>query len=122
MISFYKARGVGLSLVDSDGQADLMVPMWLESGFDVVFPVEGGSWEGSVAGLRKKCGNQLCAMGGVDKHVLGHGTEAVKAHLLSLSKEADKGGYLPIPDHRIPPSISYDQMLDYISLFHEIFG
>jgi hypothetical protein len=122
MIRFYKDHGVKLALIDSDGQADLMVPMWLESGFDVVFPVEVGSWGGSVAGLREKYGNQLCAMGGINKHVIGHGTEAIRAHLSSLSEEVAKGGYLHIPDHRIPPSIGYDQMMDYVSVFHEIFG
>ena len=35
-----------------------------------------------------------------------------------------EGGFIPIPDHRIPPQVSYKQMLHYINrdkLFEALF-
>jgi len=61
-------------------------------------------------------------LGAVDKRLIYADEDALRAHLLSLKPEADKGGFLPIPDHRIPPETSYAQMLRYIELFNEVFN
>ena len=122
MITFYKDNGVPLALIDSDGMVDQLVPCWLGSGFDILFPIERGKWGTSPASLRKQFGDRIGMLGGVDKFVLGKGPEAIRAHLMELKKETDKGGYIPIPDHRIPPEISLNQMMTYIDIFHEVFG
>jgi hypothetical protein len=60
--------------------------------------------------------------GGVDKHMIPKGEEAVRVHLLDLKSVADEGGYIPIPDHRIPPSCSLQDFQNYIRIFREIFS
>jgi hypothetical protein len=122
LIEFYKSNGVPLALIDSDGVVDILVPCWLESGFDIVFPVEVGTWNAGPASFRYKFGQKLRMFGGVNKHLIASPENSLRAHLLDLKKEVDKGGYIPIPDHRIPPSVSYAQMLSYIRVFHEVFG
>ena len=72
--------------------------------------------------MRRQFGDRLRMFGGVDKHMLGAQPDALRAYLQELKKETDKGGYIPIPDHRIPPDISLKQMQTYIEIFHEIFG
>ena len=122
LLDFYKANGVSLALVDSDGIPDLLVPMWLESGFDIIFPVEVGKWGGSVKKLREKYGVDLNAMGGVDKYIIAKGRKEIRKHLQELAPQVEAGGYLPIPDHRIPPEVSYENMREYIDEFHKLFG
>lgn len=121
LIDFYKENGVPLALIDSDGVVDPLVPCWLESGFDIVFPVEVGTWNAGPAKFRQKFGEKLRMLGGVNKTLMYGPQEALRAHLTDLKREADKGGYIPIPDHRIPPQVSHRQMLDYIRIFQEVF-
>jgi len=122
LIRFYKDHHVKFALVDSDGQVDLLIPLWLESGFDIIFPVEVGKWKASPAELRKKFGDSLKMMGAVDKHVIALGEEAIYRHLKDLEPEVRKGGVLPIPDHRIPPNVSLKDMENYIKVFNQVFN
>ena len=122
IVSFYKQNGVAFTLVDSDGKADMFIPLWAKCGIDIMFPVEVGKWNGNVADLRAKFGADLRFMGGVDKYVIMEGEDAIRKHLLTLKPEVDKGGYLPIPDHRIPPDCSLQMFEVYVRVFHEIFG
>jgi hypothetical protein len=122
MIEFYKGHGVAFTMMDSDGVVDKLVPMWLDSGFDIVFPIEVGTWGESPVRMREKFGSRLKMIGGIDKHVIAKGEEAIRKHLLELVPVVRQGGYLPIPDHRIPPEVSYQDMLTYIRVFNEVFN
>jgi uroporphyrinogen-III decarboxylase len=122
MIQFYKDAGVPLALVDSDGWSEKLIPSWLDSGFDIVFPIEVGKWGANPDDLRKKFGRKLRMLGAIDKnYIYGH-EERLHEHLLSLKPNVMEGGFIPIPDHRIPPQVSYRQMLRYIEIFHEVFN
>jgi len=122
LITFYKDHNVKFALVDSDGESVIFIPLWLDSGFDIIFPVEVGTWKANPGKLRKKFGDHLKMMGGVDKHVIELGAEAISQHLEGLAREVEKGGYLPLPDHRIPPSVSYHNMQEYIRIFNKVFN
>jgi len=122
LINFYKENGVTYALVDSDGKVDKFIPLWLESGFDIIFPIEVGKWKASPVDLRKQFGKKLKMLGGVDKHVIVQGEAAIRKHLMSLKPAVDEGGYLPIPDHRIPPECSYEDFMTYIRVFNEVFN
>jgi uroporphyrinogen decarboxylase len=122
MIKFYKDAGVPLTLVDSDGWSEILMPSWLGSGFDIMFPIEVGKWGANPEDLRKKFGRNLRIFGAINKNYI-YGPEAeLRAHLQSLKPCVDEGGFIPIPDHRIPPQVSYQQMLDYIRIFKEVFN
>ncbi len=122
LIDFYKSHGVPYALIDSDGMVEQLIPCWLESGFDILFPLEVGKWQANPSDLRRKYGANLRFLGGVDKALIHGSEEVLRAHLLSLKKAADEGGFLPIPDHRVPPEVSYEEMLTYIRVFEEVFG
>ena len=122
MIRFYKDNGVAFTMLDSDGKVDRLIPGWLKSGFDIVFPIEVGSWHASPVKLREQFGNSLRMLGGVDKHAIPKGEAAIREHLLSLKPAVDQGGYLPIPDHRIPPDCSYADFQIYLRVFDEVFN
>jgi hypothetical protein len=121
LLGFYKENGVAFSLIDSDGKVDRLVPSWLGSGFDILFPVEVGTWGATPMNLRQQFGSGLKMLGGVDKHVIPKGEAAIREHLLSLKPAVDQGGYLPIPDHRIPPECSLEDFQTYLRVYQEVF-
>ncbi|MCE9613802.1 MAG: hypothetical protein K8T26_05965 [Lentisphaerae bacterium] len=122
MLAAYKSRGVPLALVDSDGNVEKLVPLWLDSGFDIVFPLEVGTWHASPAEYRTRYGRRLGLFGGVDKHVIPQGAAAIAAHLRALKPLVEEGGFLPIPDHRIPPDCSLAQFRTYVQVFKDVFN
>jgi uroporphyrinogen-III decarboxylase len=122
LIRFYKdVCKIPFALVDSDGVADELVPLWIESGFDIIFPVEVGKWNGSPDKLRKTYGNGFGMLGGVDKHLITIGGQTLRDHLTGLIPAVKSGRYLPIPDHRIPPEVSLEKFMEYIEIFKEVF-
>jgi hypothetical protein len=122
MIEFYRSKGVRFILLDSDGKVDALIPCWLDSGIDIVFPIEVGTWRASPADLRRRFGRRLRMMGGVDKHVIPRGEKAIREHLAALAPVVEDGGFIPLPDHRIPPDCSLDQFRTYVSVFKEVFA
>ena len=56
------------------------------------------------------------------KHVIPQGAAAIRAHLEPLRELADEGGYIPLPDHRIPPDCSWKHFKTYVDVFREVFG
>ncbi len=121
MTDFYHAAGVKFVLIDSDGKVDDLVPCWLESGFDILFPIEVGIWKADPREFRRKYGRRVRMMGGVDKHIIAQGETAIRAALEPLKPLAAEGGYIPLPDHRIPPDCSLDQFRNYVEIFKEVF-
>lgn len=120
MTEFYHSMGVKFILIDSDGKVDALIPCWLDSGFDILFPIEVGTWGANPGELRKRFGKQLRMMGGVDKHVIPQGEVAIRRHLEPLKSLVAEGGYIPLPDHRIPPNCSLEQFRTYVRVFQEI--
>ena len=108
-------------LIDSDGKVDDLIPCWLDSGFDILFPVEIGTWKSDPLAFRKLYGKQLRMFGGVNKHIIPQGEEKIRTELVRLKPLIDEGGYIPIPDHRIPPDTSLEQMRQYVNIFQEVF-
>jgi uroporphyrinogen decarboxylase len=122
MIEEYRALGIPHFLIDSDGQVDALIPCWVNSGFDILFPVEVGAWEGDPRAIRRQYGRALRLMGGVNKHIIPLGESAIRAHLEALRPLARDGGYLPLPDHRIPPDCSFAQFCTYIRVYKQVFN
>jgi uroporphyrinogen decarboxylase len=122
LVRFYKERGVEFILLDSDGKIDDLIPYWLDSGIDILFPIEVGTWQADAFTLRKKFGKRLRMMGGLDKRVMHQGEKAMRAEMERLKPAVLDGGYIPLPDHRIPPDVSLDNLKTYTRLFKEVFG
>ncbi len=122
LIDGLRRLGVKWILLDSDGKVDDLISGWLEAGVDIVFPIEVGTWKANPAALRQRFGKTLRMMGGVDKHVIPQGPQAIRAHLEPLRDLVAEGGYIPLPDHRIPPDCSLTQFQIYLQVFREVFA
>ena len=107
------AHGVHLFSVDSDGLIDSLVPIWLANGVNIMFPIEVGTWNASIAPWREKYGRALRGVGGVRKSVLGQDRAAIDAEIERLKPLVALGGYLPCPDHRISLEATWDNTRYY---------
>jgi hypothetical protein len=117
-----KGYGVSLFYVDCDGVVDALLPIWLESGVNVMFPVEVGTWGGSIAPWRKQYGREVRGIGGVNKHVLAGDRAAIDAEIERIRPLVDLGGYLPCLDHHITPVVPWENVQYYCDRMRKVFG
>lgn len=106
-------HGITLVSVDCDGCIDALVPLWLNSGVNVMFPIEVGTWKASIAPWREQYGESLKGIGGVRKQVFAEDKAAIDAEIDRLRPLIALGGYLPCPDHRIPPEAKWELVQYY---------
>ncbi|MDR0472580.1 MAG: hypothetical protein LBH43_02750 [Treponema sp.] len=116
-----KARGIDIWFTDCDGDVRPILPYFLESGINCLFPYEVNSCA-HPGELLDQYQGRLRIMGGVDKMALGRGKEEIKAYLISLEKYVQRGGYIPFCDHRCPPNVKPDDYLYYLDLKEKMFG
>ncbi len=113
-IGFLKSHGVKIVLVDTDGNFDKLIPLFLEAGVDGFGPIEIAAGMDPVR-LRKEYGKALCMIGGVDKREISRGKREIEEELKRrVAPILDQGGYIPSIDHSIPPSVSLENFCYYI--------
>ncbi|MCU0316184.1 MAG: hypothetical protein MUC92_06300 [Fimbriimonadaceae bacterium] len=117
-----RANGVDFTWIDCDGKIDELIPGWLEAGINIMFPIEVGTWGGDPVAMRKKFGKDLRLMGGFSKHVLTKGPKEIAAEVDRLTPLVEEGGFIPMPDHRVPPDVPYSHYLFYLLTIRERWG
>jgi len=115
-------HGLDIVSLDCDGCIDRLVPIWLKNGVNTMFPIEVGTWNASIAPWREKYGRDLRGVGGTDKRVFAKDRAAVEAEVERLRPLVDLGGYIPCPDHRIPPDAEWDLVRYYCDRMRAVFG
>jgi uroporphyrinogen-III decarboxylase len=97
-----KERGTLLFDQDSDGNMESVIPAFLDAGVNVMHPIEPAAGM-DIVRLRQQYGQRLAFIGGLDKHVLRRGNEAIEAELnYKLPPLVHSGGCVLGLDHRIP--------------------
>ena len=117
-----KASGARLFSMDSDGDMSPILGELIECGLNCIHPMEpvGGN---DIVELRKKYGHKLCFKGGINKHALLHGPEAVRRELeYRMSPGLMGGGTIFGLDHRIPNGVPIETYRYYVDLGREILG
>lgn len=115
-------HGIGIVSLDCDGMIDWLLPIWLENGVNTMFPIEVGTWGASLAPWRAKYGRELRGVGGMDKRVFAHDYAAIDAEIARLEPLVALGGYIPCPDHRIPPDARWENVQYYCQRMRQVFG
>ena len=115
-----KSHGIEIISVDCDGMIDSLIPTWLDNGVNTMFPIEVGTWNASIAPWRKKYGQDIRGVGGMNKNVFAKDTQAIDIEVERLRKLIDLGGYIPCPDHRIPPEAKWDLVRYYCDQIRNI--
>ena len=115
------ACGIDLWYTDCDGDVRPILPYFLESGINCLFPYEVNCCA-HPGELLSEYGKELRIMGGVDKMALKAGPAAIKAYLKTLVPLVERGGYIPFCDHRCPPDVTPENYLYYLDLKEQMFG
>ena len=117
-----RSNGVDIIFVDCDGKLDEIIPIWLESGINYVWPLEQSAGNDAVA-FRKQYGNDLILGGGIDKRALIKDKESIYEEVMSkVPFLLEKGGYFPSVDHLVPPGVTFENYCYYINLLRDIAG
>jgi hypothetical protein len=115
-----RTHGVDLYLVDCDGLVDALLPHWLDSGVNIMFPLEIGAWKADPADYRKRFGKNLRFYGGIDKLEIAKGRAAIDAEIQKQLPLMREGGFVPLPDHLIVPGTTLADYQYYLEQMRKI--
>lgn len=117
-------RGSGCEVLylDCDGNVDELLPVWLDAGINLFWPLEVAAGTDPLA-LRRKYGKHIILAGGLDKRELMRDEESLRREVMSKVPElARTGPYFPSPDHLVPIDMPFENFCTYIELLREIRG
>jgi uroporphyrinogen decarboxylase len=116
--SMFHDYGINLVRMDCDGKIDELVPLWLEAGINIMWPLEAAHTNGEA--LRAKHGRRLRIMGGIDKRALARGERDIDSELARIERLMRKGGVIPHVDHGVPEDVSYGNFCYYVKKKREM--
>jgi len=122
MTDLLKSYGVKIVSLDCDGCIDALIPTWINHGVNTMFPIEVGTWNANIAAWREQYGKALRGVGGMNKNVLAYETAAINTEIERLRPLVELGGYIPCPDHRIPPGAKWENVQYYCDMMRKVFG
>ena len=115
-----RKAGARLFMQDSDGDMRPVISAFLDAGVNLMFPFEPAAGMDPVE-ARGLYGTQLAMLGGIDKHVLRRGREAIDAELeRKLPPLVERGGIVFSLDHRIPNGTPLEAYRHYVRRVWEI--
>jgi len=121
IIEFLKSHGVSYIWLDSDGNTEVLLPLFIEMGINCHWPLEQAAGMDPLR-LHKEYGRDLILCGGVDKRMLTRGKREIEAEMRRLAPLVETGGFIPTIDHTIPPDAPYENFLYYMSLKRRLLG
>ena len=108
-----KKYGIDIVSLDCDGVTKQLLPTWFENGVNIMFPIEIGTWGDQFGPARERYGKGMLGVGGMDKTALRRDKAAVDAELERIRGLAEKGGFIPCPDHRLMPGTKFELVQYY---------
>lgn len=115
-------HGINIISVDCDGLIDSLIPTWIDNGVNTMFPIEVGTWGGSIKSWRMQYGKVLRGVGGMNKNVFAEDYMAIDNEIKRLKNLVELGGYIPCPDHRIPPTAKWENVQYYCDRMRKVFS
>lgn len=120
IIAFLRQHGVKVIELDSDGNTEALIPLFLEAGVNVHWPLEAAAGMEPLK-IRRKYGQSLALSGGIDKRELAKDRKAIEEEMRrKILPMLEGGGYIPSVDHTVPPDISLDNFRYYVELKQRI--
>jgi len=119
LIGFLRSNGIHHFCVDSDGNVQEVIPLFLKCGMTGMLPFEVQAGN-DIVKIRKRY-PQLQIYGGIDKNLIAQGKRAIDAELeAKLPFLLQQGGYIPFLDHLVPPTISWENFQYYRKRIKEL--
>ena len=122
LVDFLGIHGVEFVSLDSDGDLRPLIPLLMEAGIALLWPLEVAAGMEPLE-LRREYGRDLRLSGGIDKRELAEGKtrKDIERELLrKVPALLEDGGYIPTLDHDVPPDVPYDNYLYYLELKRRI--
>ncbi len=116
VIEHLRKHGVRIITLDTDGNCEPLIPLYIEAGVTCIWPCEIAADMDPVR-LRKEYGRDLALMGGIDKRELAKGRKEIEAEVRRrILPLLDSGGYIPTVDHTVPPDVPFENFMYYLEL------
>ena len=117
-----KQYGIRIVSLDCDGCIDALIPTWMKNGVNTMFPIEVGTWNASIKPWREQYGREIRGVGGMNKVVFARNRTAIDREIERLRPLVELGGFIPCPDHRLPPDAEWDTVRYYCDRMRAVFG
>jgi uroporphyrinogen decarboxylase len=111
LTDFLRSKKVKITLVDTDGDCNELIPLFLEAGVTGLYPMEVSAGM-DVTAARKKY-PELQIMGGIPKLEIAYGKKNIDKMLEPVEWLLEQGGYIPFGDHLIPPEVPWEEFKYY---------
>lgn len=122
VVDLLHGKGVDMIIVDTDGNVDKLIPLWIECGINATWPLEVAAHNDALA-IRKEYGRDFIVMGNIDKQEIVKGPEAIRAEVnKKVAPLLEDGGYFPSLDHMASPDISWENYTCFLDTMREIGG
>ena len=103
-------HGVSLICQYSSGDFRALLPMMMENGFNLIWPLDQYSNMDPLE-LRREYGKELKMAGGLSKQMLIDGPDAIDRRIDELMPLINEGGFFPAPDDMIPPEVPLENFV-----------
>ena len=113
-----KELGVKHFIVDTDGNFEVLIPLFIEGGVTGFYPFEVQA--GMDIEKIRSMYPQLVIFGGINKMVLSQGKVAIDHEVEKVGRMLEKGGYLPYTDHMVPPEVSFENYVYFRKKLKEV--
>lgn len=122
VINLLKHKGARIFCVDTDGNIEILIPLFIEAGVNVIGPVEVQAGMDLVK-MRKRYGSKMAYFGGIDKRALAKDFKAIDVELeRKLPFMLKTGGYLVGLDHRVLAETSFRSFQYYVGRVRGMLG
>ncbi len=102
--------------VDTDGDMNLLIPLFVDAGVNWLWPFEVQSGM-DVVKVREEYPDEFMIWGGMDKRALALDKDAIRREVERvLPPMLEKGGYIPGIDHNVPPDVPLENFQFYLEL------
>jgi len=120
VVAMLHKYGVRHIIVDSDGNNDVLIPIWLECGVTGLRPFEIAAGCDPVR-TRLEYPKDLIIQGGIDKRALALSKKDIDREVLSkVPWLCMQGGFFPQVDHHVPPDVPLDNYIYYSKLLRAV--
>jgi uroporphyrinogen decarboxylase len=115
---FLKAHGVKIILLDTDGDCNDLIPLFMEAGVTGMYPFETHCGM-DIVKVREKYPT-LQILGGIPKSEIQLGRKRIGEILEPVDRVLKTRGYIPFGDHFIPPEVDYGNFEYYRDRLNEL--
>ena len=120
LIDHIYACDIPTVLLDTDGNAEALLDLFLEAGIRALIPLEVAA-DMEPTKIRKRYGRRLALAGGIDKRAVAEGGEAMRREVMRKVPDLLKdGGYIPAEDHSTPPDTPFENFRAFVELLREL--